>query len=148
MIVADRDDIETCNSISDIHIKSFKSKEVIVIKDQDYIVFRVLVVPSNSRDSLFLVTFAVCLFPVKEMTQRAISWQTKKTPKLSSISSEFTKSHRVVPRSKLYVPKVSSFPLPLKYIDVMRQTGTDSESAAKHTINFCWNQRWCCHSLR
>ena len=93
MIVADLDGIENCNSISDIHIKSFKSKEVIVIKDQDYIVFRVLLVPSNSRDNLFLVTIAVCLFPVKEMTQRAISRKTKKTPKPLTCSMHFKRVH-------------------------------------------------------
>ena len=32
--------------------------------------------------------------------------------------------HHVVPREQLYVPKESSFPIPLKYIDVVRQTKT------------------------
>ena len=32
--------------------------------------------------------------------------------------------HHVEPRVKLYVPREESFPIPLKYIDVTRTTGT------------------------
>ena len=38
--VADSDDIKNCESISDIHIKRFKSKEVVVIKDSELDRFR------------------------------------------------------------------------------------------------------------
>ena len=41
-----------------------------------------------------------------------------------SISGDFIYRHHVEPRVKLYVPKEESFPIPLKYIDVTRNTHT------------------------
>ena len=39
-----------------------------------------------------------------------------------SMSANFKCRHHVEPRVKLYVPRKESFPLPLKYIDVARNT--------------------------
>ena len=41
-----------------------------------------------------------------------------------SISGNFTYRHHVEPRVKLYVPREESFPIPMKYIDVTRNTHT------------------------
>ena len=41
-----------------------------------------------------------------------------------SMSRELMYCDHVMPREKLYVPKESSFAIPLKYIDVVRQTRT------------------------
>ena len=40
---------------------------------------------------------------------------------------------------RLYVPQKVSFPITLRYVDVMRQTNTDLEHAAESTMNDCWN---------
>ena len=45
----------------------------------------------------------------------------------------------VMPRCQLFVPQASFFTIPLKYNDVTRQTESDSDSAAEHTIDDCWN---------
>ena len=39
-----------------------------------------------------------------------------------SMSGENIYRHNVTPREQLYVPKDSSFPIPSKYIDVVRET--------------------------
>ena len=41
-----------------------------------------------------------------------------------SITGDFIYRHHVEPRVKLYVPREESFPIPLKYIDVTRNTHT------------------------
>ena len=42
-----------------------------------------------------------------------------------SIQSDFVYRHHNEPRVQLYVPKEETFPIPLKYIDVMMSTRTD-----------------------
>ena len=42
-----------------------------------------------------------------------------------SMSGNFMYRHHVEPRVKLYSPRVESFPIPLKYIDVSRTTHTN-----------------------
>ena len=41
-----------------------------------------------------------------------------------SLTGDFIYRHHVEPRVKLYVPREESFPIPLKYIDVTRNTHT------------------------
>ena len=55
-----------------------------------------------------------------------------------SIASEYIYRHQCAPRTQHDAPQKSSFPTPLKYIDVMKHFVTDSESAAERTINDCW----------
>ena len=40
---------------------------------------------------------------------------------------------------KLHVPREESFPIPLKYIDVIRSTHTDLDVAQEKRIDDCWN---------
>ena len=44
-----------------------------------------------------------------------------------SMSGNFKNRHHVEPRVKLYSPREESFPIPLKYIDVSRTTGTSMD---------------------
>ena len=46
--------------------------------------------------------------------------------------------HHRTARTKLYVPDESIFPMPLKYIDVMRRTYTDIDSADEKLIEDYW----------
>ena len=46
--------------------------------------------------------------------------------------------HHRTARTKLYVPDESTFPIPLKYIDVMRRTYTDIDSADEELIEDYW----------
>ena len=41
--------------------------------------------------------------------------------------------HHVEPRVQLYVPREESFPVPLKYIDVIRSTHSDLDEAQEKT---------------
>ena len=56
-----------------------------------------------------------------------------------SITGEFIYRHRVEPRVKLYVPKEESFPIPLKYIDVTRNTHTSLDVLLEKHIEDYWN---------
>ena len=51
-----------------------------------------------------------------------------------SITGDFIHGHHVEPRVKLYVPREESFPIPLKYIDVVRTTHTSLD-----VLFDCWN---------
>ena len=46
-----------------------------------------------------------------------------------SIQEDFIYRHHIEPRIHLYVPREETFPVPLKYIDVMRSTHTDLDVA-------------------
>ena len=52
-------------------------------------------------------------------------------PDFWSISDDCVMIHHRQARIKLYVPDESTFPIPLKYIDVMRRTYTDIDSAVE-----------------
>ena len=49
-----------------------------------------------------------------------------------SITGDFVYRHHVEPRVKLYMPKEESFPVPLKYIDVTRNTSTSFDVLLKN----------------
>ena len=56
-----------------------------------------------------------------------------------SIQGDFIHRHHIEPRVQLYVPKEESFPIPLKYIDVIRSTHTDLDVAQEKRIDDNWN---------
>ena len=43
------------------------------------------------------------------------------------------------PRLRLYTPKESDFPAPLKYVDVHRHAETNLDSPSERTIDGYWN---------
>ena len=47
--------------------------------------------------------------------------------------------HHVMPREQLYVSTEPSFPIPLKYIDVVRQTKTTMDNLEESNIDDLWN---------
>ena len=47
--------------------------------------------------------------------------------------------HHIEPRVQLYVPIEETFPIPLKYIDVMRSTNTELDAAQEKRIDDYWN---------
>ena len=49
-----------------------------------------------------------------------------------SIQADFIYRHHIEPRVQLYVPREESFPIPLKYIDVIRSTHTDLDVAQEN----------------
>ena len=53
-----------------------------------------------------------------------------------SISGDFIYRHHVERRVKLYMPKVESFPIPTKYIDVTRTTHTYSDVILMEEENY------------
>ena len=56
-----------------------------------------------------------------------------------SMSGNFIYRHHVEPRVKLYSPREESFPIPLKYIDVPRTTGTNLDVMQEKRIDDYWN---------
>ena len=52
-----------------------------------------------------------------------------------AITREFIYRHHVVPRVILHVPKVESFPIPLKFFDVTRTTETSQDVLLENTLN-------------
>ena len=56
-----------------------------------------------------------------------------------SVQGDFMYRHHVEPRVQIYVPKEESFPIPLKYIDVIISTHTDLDVAQEKRIDDCWN---------
>ena len=51
-----------------------------------------------------------------------------------SIQGDFIYRHHIEPRVQLYVPREESFPIPLKYIDVIRSTHTDLDAAQENQL--------------
>ena len=56
-----------------------------------------------------------------------------------SMSGSFKIRHHVEPRVKLHSPREESFPVPLKYIDVIRTTHTNLDVKQEKRIDDCWN---------
>ena len=56
-----------------------------------------------------------------------------------SIQGDFIYRHHVEPRVQFFVPKEESFPIPLKYIDVIRSTHTDLDVAQEKRVDYHWN---------
>ena len=44
------------------------------------------------------------------------------------------------PRLKLYDPDNETFPIPLKYVDVVRQTQTSINNVFEHVISDAWTE--------
>ena len=58
---------------------------------------------------------------------------------LWSITGDFIYRHHVEPNVKLYVVREESFPVPLKYIDVTRNTHTSLDVLLEKNIDDYWN---------
>ena len=56
-----------------------------------------------------------------------------------STMGDFVYRHHVEPRVKLYMPKEESFLIPLKYIDVTRNTDTSLDVLLEKNIDVYWN---------
>ena len=56
-----------------------------------------------------------------------------------SMSGNFIYRHHVEPRVKLYSPREESVPVPLKYIDASRTTGTNLDVMQERRIDDLWN---------
>ena len=56
-----------------------------------------------------------------------------------SMSGNFFYRHHVEPRVKLYSPREESFPIPLKYIDVIRTTRTNLDVMQEKRNDDYWN---------
>ena len=57
---------------------------------------------------------------------------------LWSVQGDIIYRHHVEPRVQLYVPREESFPIPLKYIDVIGSTHTDLDVAQEKRIDDYW----------
>ena len=58
-----------------------------------------------------------------------------------SMLDNFISRHHVESRVKLHVPRVESFPIPPKYIDVTRTTDTSLDVMSEKNIEDYWNVR-------
>ena len=56
-----------------------------------------------------------------------------------SIQGDFIYRHHIEPKVQLHVPREESFPIPLKYIDVIRSAHTDLDAAQEKRIYYYWN---------
>ena len=56
-----------------------------------------------------------------------------------SITGDFIYRHHVEPRVKLYMPREESFPIPLKFIDVTRNTHTLLDVMLEKCFDDYWN---------
>ena len=56
-----------------------------------------------------------------------------------SIEGNYIYRHHVEPRVKLYVPKEEPFPIPLRYVDVVRRTNTTLDVLVESRIEDYWN---------
>ena len=55
------------------------------------------------------------------------------------IKGDFMYRHHVEQRVKLYMPREESFPIPLKYVDVTRNTHTSSDVSLEKHMDVYWN---------
>ena len=55
------------------------------------------------------------------------------------MSGNFKNRHHVEPRVKLYSPREEAFPIPLKYIDVSRNSHTNLDVKQERRIDDYWN---------
>ena len=56
-----------------------------------------------------------------------------------SIKGDFINRQHIEPRVQFFVPREESFPIPLKYIDVIRSTHTDLDVAQEKRVDDNWN---------
>ena len=58
---------------------------------------------------------------------------------VGSSQGDFIHRHHIEPRGQLCVPKEETFPIPLKYIDVIRSTHTNLDVLQEKRIDDRWN---------
>ena len=112
-------------------------------KHRDCIVFFLLTFLSNSGARFFLITLAVGLLPLRDMTQGNFSGDEENTDtshispgqgiRLEQICRFHLPSSCDASQSTFCASSLIFFTIPLKYNDVTRQTEPDSDSAAEHT---------------
>ena len=74
-----------------------------------------------------------------QMFQKLIATLWKQGTFSGECLGKFIHRHHVMPREQLYVPKGSSFPMPSKYVYVVRQTKTDLDKSEECIIDDLWN---------
>jgi hypothetical protein len=160
LLVADWDQIENAEYPSEIYIRRLKSAEIEVVKNGDNFRFPLAhgelrqpgsdrhknrpkrprrargdPAPEDKEDEEEVKSSSSEEAPPApavddhEQPEIADSW---------SFNGDVLVIHHVKPRSKLFIPTDDNCPLPLKYLDVMRQTYTDLETKVESSIEDVW----------
>ena len=136
------DDFEDCESISDIHIKRFKSPEVVPNKDLGFdhvpryegffeTIGKIILSPFLRQHHMRRL--AKKQDPSTKIAERETSMQeVKKSPTEMNYQTAMETSHTAI--SYLFL-KRSLFQIPWKYIDVSGQSQTELDSAEERAIN-------------
>ena len=140
VLVADLEELETMDA-SEIYSKRLNAKEVIFPKEKGEFIFSIADgrIKTPGGDQELRTSTLVRQLPIQgegrvdflgesegslPQPQDSLPDAGEAINDFWSMSGSFIYRHHVEPRVKLYVPKEESFPFPLKYIDVTRNTHT------------------------
>ena len=160
LLVADWEDFQEAELVSEVHVKRFKAAEVQVMLRSN----------SNQKSFRFPIAEGNLKQPggqpieVVRRTRRAptqdeeeeIRVKTEKEEKKAAeeeadakeyepdfwtVTADLLIRHHNVPRSKLFMPdEVSDCPVPTKYLDVMRTTNTNLDTWAEKAVEDLWTE--------
>ena len=157
-MVADIEEMEQMNA-SEIHARRLDAKEVLTPMKGDNFIFPVAdgTVKISGGDQRLRTSTLIRDRPDREEEQEVLRGESDgiSSPHplqddstlddaeagndFQSITGDFICRHHVEPRVQLYVPREESFPIPMKYIDVTRNTHTSHDvMMEKHVVDF-WN---------
>ena len=149
IMVADIEELEEMDA-SELHARRLNAKEVLTPRRSGKFIFPVA--GQRLRTSTLTRDRPERGEEQKNLQGNSDEWYTPSHPQEDStrddedakndfwtITGEFIYRHHAVPRVKLYVPKEESFPIPLKYIDVTRNTHTSLDVMLEKNIDDYWN---------
>ena len=122
---------------AEVYVKRFKNQEVFVQQPYD---FRCAAGTVKTPESQRLASPAG-RDSLQEEDEEIETGEKKEGSKGSwSMSGDFTYRHHEEHGTKLHDPDDGTFPIPLKYVDVLRRT-RDFYTAAENVINDMWTER-------
>ena len=156
ILVADVEELETMDA-SEIYAKRLNAKEVIFPKRNGKFIFPVADgrIKFVGGEQELRISTLIRDHPIRGEDQRDFLGESEGSPlplpqdsfpdarearnDFWSMSGNFIYRHHVEPRVKLYSPREESFPIPLKYIDVSRNTHTNLGVMQESRIDDYWN---------
>ena len=149
VLIADIEELEQMDA-SELYSRRLNAKEVLTPMKGDHFTFPVAdgTVKISSWDQRLTPSTLIRDHPVRGEEQEVLRGESdglcSPTPLQDdstrndaeakydfwSLTGDFIYRHHVEPRVKLYMPREESFPIPLKYIDVTRNTHT--------SLDVCW----------
>ena len=151
LLFIDTEELEAAEFVSDVSVKRMRNQEVLAVMDGDSFCFPVaegdLQQPGEARVVPRRVRNRSRAQPPQEANHDEEAEPAGRDPRQPAhpiepdfwtLSAHVLVRHHRTPRTKLYTPTDAECPIPLRYVDVMRQTSTDLDDWRERLVQDHW----------